>query len=147
MLLLTGTCGPQEVTPPCHIGKRKDGSFFFYFYHLVCAYPKVEITLYLRQTQEVYSGHCDTNIINWGIPVKETSNLVRYLPHRLPVNSQANDTLPHRTREQDCPRHLYHQNPASLSFKHYFCAIPDFCSSADILLLRVAQAWLLWQPN
>lgn len=131
-----------------HIGGRKYG-YFFDFYNLMCAYPKAEITLHSGQTQEVYSGHQDTNyIIIQEIPVKQTSNLVSYLPHRLPVNSQAN----HIPGSQDhgsglYPRCLYPQIHATLSFKHYFCAIPDFWSSADILLLNITQACLLSQPN
>lgn len=71
---------------------KEEGWIFFYFYNLVSAHPKVEITLHLGQTQEAYSRHRDTNIIIWDIPVKQTSTLASYLPHRLPVNSQANDT-------------------------------------------------------
>lgn len=42
--------------------------------------------------------------------------------------------LPHRTMEQDCLRRLNPQIPASLSFKCYFCTIPDSFGSADISL-------------
>lgn len=78
----------------------------------------------------------------------QASILVSYLPHRLPVNSQANHTPASQDQGAGLyPRCPYPQIHASLSFKHYFCAVPDFWSSANILLLNVAQARLLWQPN